>query len=115
MGTYQDFILSKLSDLSLLTICCLNAKQSPKKEVVDFKLSVNVGQMSPETQNEADETIRTTESRVHTGTDTCHMLGKVCMMDPRCVNLPINPPGTANFRSLCSANRETTLEKIGLH
>ena len=28
--------------------------------------------------------------------------------------IPINPPGTANLRSFCSANRVTILEKIGL-
>lgn len=31
------------------------------------------------------------------------------------VHLPIRPPGAAYCRSLCSANRETILEKMGLH
>mmetsp|Transcript_7218 Transcript_7218/g.21664 ORF Transcript_7218/g.21664 Transcript_7218/m.21664 type:complete len:201 (+) Transcript_7218:228-830(+) len=31
------------------------------------------------------------------------------------VPTPMSPPGTAYWRAFCSANRETTLEKIGMH
>ena len=72
--TYQDFVLCKLRYLGLLAICSLDTEQSSKQEVVDLELSVDVREMSAETQDETDETIRATQGRVYAGTDTCNVL-----------------------------------------
>jgi hypothetical protein len=69
-GTYQDFVLCKLGYLGLLAVCSLDTEQSSEKEVVDFELGVNVGEMSTETEYESDKTIRTTQSRINACADT---------------------------------------------
>lgn len=72
--TYQNFILCKFGDLGLLAVGRLDTEQSSEKEVVDLELSIDVGEMSAETKDETDETIRTAERGVYASTDTCHML-----------------------------------------
>lgn len=67
---YEDFILRKLGNLGLLAVCGLYSEQSSEEEVVDFKLSVNIGKVATETKDETDKTIRTTQGRVYTCTDT---------------------------------------------
>ena len=70
LWTYENFILCKLGNLGLLAVCGLYSEQSSEEEVVDFKLRVNIGKVATETKDETDKTIRTTQGRVYTCTDT---------------------------------------------
>lgn len=73
--TYQYFVLRELGNLGLLAVRSLDTEQSSEKEVVDLELSVDVWQMSAETQDETDKTIGTTQCRVNAGSHTNQTTG----------------------------------------
>lgn len=72
---HEDFVLRQLGDLGLLAVGGLDTEQSSEEEVVDLDFGVDVGEMSTETEDEANETIGTAEGRVDAGTDTDETTG----------------------------------------
>lgn len=72
---HEHLVLCQFSDLGLLAVGGLYTQQPPEQEVVDFKLRVDLRQLALQTEDEADETVGTAESRVNAGTDTDQTTG----------------------------------------
>jgi hypothetical protein len=67
---HENFVLGELAHSGLFSVCSLDTKETAKKEVVDFKVSVDAWETPLKAENETDKTVRTAKSRVDTGTDT---------------------------------------------
>lgn len=115
---------------SLLVSLCADSQQPSEKEVGDLQLGEDLWQRSDGAQHLTDHTIRSAQCRVDLGAHTCTepaftfslnilVLFSSGVNDSRIKHVsmvvPIRPPGAAYCRSLCSANKDTILEKMGLH
>jgi hypothetical protein len=67
---HENFVLSQLSNLGLLSVGGLDSEKTSKKEEVDLKVSVDAGKLSLYSKDVTDETVGTAESGVDTGSNS---------------------------------------------
>lgn len=104
----------------LLVSLGADPQQPPEQEIGNLQLSEDLRQRSNSTQHLADHTVRAAQCWVDLGAHTCtnhccFTLREDSVRTQVESDSPIRPPGAAYCRSLCSANNDTILEKMGLH
>ena len=75
---HEHFVLCKLGNLGLFSVCCLDTQQATEEEVVHFEFGVDRGELATEAKYETDQTIGTAKGRVDACTNTWRTLDTEC-------------------------------------